>query len=63
MMTVRQASRLIDWVIAGLIVIGGLLYFFGPVSLRTDEVTVIGLIILVLNRAAVNRYRYNGRTS
>jgi hypothetical protein len=48
MMTVRQASHLIDWVIAGLIVIGGLLYFFGPVSLRTDEVIVIGLIILAL---------------
>jgi hypothetical protein len=32
----------------GLIVIGGLLYFFGPVSLRTDEVIVIGLIILAL---------------
>ena len=43
MMTVRQASHLIDWVIAGLIVIGGLLYFFGPASLRTDEVIVIWL--------------------
>ena len=48
MMTVRQACHLIDWVIAGLIVIGGLLYFFGPASLRTDEVIVIGLIILGL---------------
>jgi hypothetical protein len=42
MMTVRQASYLIDWVIVGLIVIGGLLYFFGPASLRTDEVIVVG---------------------
>ena len=41
MMTVRQ-------VIVGVIVIGGLLYFFGPTSLRTDEVIVIGLIILAL---------------
>jgi len=48
MMTVRQASYLIDWVIVGLIVIGGLLYFFGPASLRTDEVIVVGLIILAL---------------
>jgi hypothetical protein len=48
MMTVRQASHLIDWVIDGLIVIGGLLYFFGPASLRTDKVIIIGLIILAL---------------
>jgi len=48
MMSVRQASHLIDGVIAGLIVIGGLLYFFGPASLRTDEVIVVGLIILTL---------------
>jgi hypothetical protein len=48
MMTVRQASHLIDWVIASLIVMGGLLYFFGPTGLRTDEVVVIGLMILAL---------------
>jgi len=48
MMSVSQASHLIDWVIAGLIVIGGLLYFFGPASLRTHEVIVVGLIILAL---------------
>jgi hypothetical protein len=48
MMTVRRASHLIDWVIAGLILMGGLLYFFGPTALRTDEVVVIGLMILAL---------------
>ena len=48
MMIVRQASYLIDWVIVGLIVIGGLFYFFGPRSLRTDEVIVVGLMILAL---------------
>jgi hypothetical protein len=48
MMTVMQASYLIDWVIVGLIAIGGLLYFLGPASLRTDEVIVIGLMILAL---------------
>jgi predicted tellurium resistance membrane protein TerC len=48
MMTVRQASQLIDGVIVAVIAIGGLFYFFGPVALRTDEVIVIGLIILAL---------------
>ncbi len=48
MMTLRQASQLIDGVIVALIAIGGLFYFFGPVSLRTDEVVVVGLMILAL---------------
>jgi hypothetical protein len=46
MMSVEQTSHLIDWAIVGLILIGGLFYFFGPVALRTDDVIAIGLVIL-----------------
>jgi len=45
MMTVMQTARLLRWVIAGLILIGVLLYFFGPAALRTDELIVVGLMI------------------
>jgi hypothetical protein len=48
-MTVTQATRLIGWVIAGLILLGILLYFFGPAVLRTDEIIVIGLMIIVMS--------------
>ncbi len=48
MMTVTQTSRLIAWVIVGLIVLGILLYLFGPAALRTDELVVIGLLIIGL---------------
>jgi hypothetical protein len=48
MMTVTQTTRLIAWVIAGLIVVGILLYSFGPASLRTDELIIIGLLIIGL---------------
>ena len=48
MMTVERTSHLIDWAIAGLIVIGGLFYFFGPVALRTDDVIAVGVVILAL---------------
>ena len=48
MMTVTQASRLIAWVIVGLIVLAILLYLFGPTALRTDELVVIGLLIIGL---------------
>ena len=48
MMTVKETSRLIDWAIAGLIVLGVLLHFFGPAELETDELIVIVLLILVL---------------
>src|SRR6516165_7975537 len=58
MMIVRQASYLIDWVIVGLIVIGGLFYFFGPRSLRTDEVIVVGLMILALIGFQIGLRRY-----
>ena len=48
MMTVAQTARLLLWVIAGLILLGVLLYFFGPTALRTDEAIVIGLMIIAL---------------
>jgi hypothetical protein len=48
MMTVTQTARLIPWVIVGLIVLGALLYLFGPAALRTDELIVIGLLIIGL---------------
>jgi hypothetical protein len=48
MLTVAQTARLLRWVIAGLILLGVLLYLFGPATLRTDEAIVIGLMIVVL---------------
>jgi hypothetical protein len=48
MMTVAQTTRLIAWVIVGLIGLGVLLYFFGPAALRTDEIVIIGVLILGL---------------
>ena len=48
MMTVTQTTRLIAWVIVGLIVLAILLYSFGPAALRTDELVVIGLLIIGL---------------
>jgi hypothetical protein len=48
MMTVTQTTRLLAWVIVGLIVLGILLYLFGPEALRTDELIVIGLLIIAL---------------
>jgi hypothetical protein len=48
MMNVTQTSRLIAWLIVGLIVLGILLYLFGPAALRTDELVVIGLLIIGL---------------
>ena len=55
----RHTYHLIDWAIAGLIVIGGLFYFFGPVALRTDDVIAVGLVILALIgfRLGLRRYR------
>ena len=47
-MTVTQTTRLFAWVIVGLIVLGILLYLFGPATLRTDELIVIGLLIIGL---------------
>ena len=45
---VTQTTRLITWVIVGLIVLANLLYWFGPSTLRTDELVVIGLLIIGL---------------
>ena len=52
-MTVAQTARLLRWVIAGLILLGVLLYFFGPTALRTDEAIVCdasGLAVFELIR-------------
>ena len=48
MMNVTQTRRLIAWLIVGLIVLGILLYLFGRAALRTDELVVIGLLIIGL---------------
>ena len=48
MMMVTQTTRLIAWVIVGLIVVGTLLYLFGPAAMRTDELIIIGLLIIGL---------------
>jgi hypothetical protein len=48
MMTVTQTTRLIAWVIAGLILLAILLYGFGPSALRNDELIIIGLLIIGL---------------
>lgn len=48
MMSVTQTTRLIPWLIVGLIVVGILLYLFGPAALRTDELIVVGLLIIGL---------------
>jgi hypothetical protein len=48
MVTVAQTARLLRWVITGLILLGVLLYLFGPAALRIDEAIVIGLMIVVL---------------
>ena len=59
MMSVEQTGHLTDWAIAGVILIGGLFYFFGPVALRTDDVIAVGLVILALIgfRIGLRRYR------
>jgi hypothetical protein len=41
MMTVEQTSRVLPWAIAGLVVLGVLLHFFGPAELETDELIII----------------------
>jgi hypothetical protein len=48
MQTMKQATRLVPWVIVGLIALGILLHFFGPAALETDELIVIGLLIFAL---------------
>jgi len=48
MITTVQTTRLITWVIVGLVVLANLLYWLGPATLRTEELLVIGLLILGL---------------
>jgi F0F1-type ATP synthase assembly protein I len=48
MMTVMQTARLITWVIVGLVVLANILYWLGPATLRTEELAVIGLLIIGL---------------
>jgi hypothetical protein len=48
MMTVMQTTRLITWVIIGLVVLANVLYWFGPAALRTYELVIIGLMIMGL---------------
>jgi len=48
MMTVMQTTRLMTWVIVGLVVLANLLYWFGPTTLRTYELVIIGLLIIGL---------------
>jgi len=48
MMTVTQSARPITWVIVGLIVLGVVIYLFGPAELTTDEEIIIGLLIVAL---------------
>jgi hypothetical protein len=58
MMSVEQTSHLLDWAIVGLILVGGLFYFFGPVALRTDDVIAVGLVILALIGFQIGLRRY-----
>jgi hypothetical protein len=48
MMTAMQTTRLITWLIIGLVVLANLLYWFGPATLRTYELLTIGLLIIGL---------------
>jgi hypothetical protein len=47
-MTVTQTTRLVPWVIIGLIVLGALLHLFGPAELENDELVVIAALIIGL---------------
>jgi hypothetical protein len=46
--TVTWATRLIAWLIVGLIVLGIVLYLYGPAAPMNDELVVIGLLIIGL---------------
>jgi hypothetical protein len=43
-----QTSRLIVWAIVGLVVLANVLYWFAPATMRTEELVVIGLLIVGL---------------
>jgi hypothetical protein len=48
MLTAMQIGRRIPWVIMGLVLVGGLLHFFGPAELERNELIVIGASIVAL---------------
>jgi hypothetical protein len=48
MMTTAQSGRLVPYTVVALIVVAVLLHFFGPAELETDELIVIGVLILAL---------------
>jgi hypothetical protein len=48
MMSVSQTGRLVPWTVAALAIAALLLHFFGPAELETDELIVIGVLILAL---------------
>ncbi len=48
MTTTVQTTRWITWVIVGLVVLANLLYWFGPATMRTEELVVIGLLVIGL---------------
>ncbi len=47
MMKMMQTS-LLSFVVVGLVVLANLLYWFGPAAMRTEELIVIGLLIVGL---------------
>lgn len=47
-MTLMQTRRLLIWAIVALIIVAILLYIFGPATLRTDEIIVVGLLVVAL---------------
>jgi hypothetical protein len=48
MLTAMQIARRIPWLVMGLILVAGLLHFFGPAELERDELIVIGALIVGL---------------
>ncbi len=48
MMTAAQTSRFVPWTVLALIIVAFLLHFFGPAELETDELIVVGVLIVAL---------------
>lgn len=48
MMTAVQTGRFVPWTVVVLFIIAILLHFFGPAELETDELIVIGALIVAL---------------
>ena len=51
MLTAMQIARRIPWLIMGLILLGGLLHFFGPAELESDQLIVISALIVAIRAA------------